>query len=1570
MILKDVLHILDDYIKPFGYKHNDLYKKLFEKAELKEDLNINQTVKNTFSSRALSGKLLKYLCSESGFLDFCALIEKEYLSIVSSYKEIYQDLYILITQDEYLPDDDKQALLASCNPSQATQLARFIAVSILCANYNFSLEKKKSSTVNNSYGLNVKAFVCLGKEYPQEYKLWKAAQAAFLQSHRKGQRFYSLNIIQQLLPRGYISESQFQAKGKLDNGSSDTVMSLCQNTTDNIAIIGDGGIGKTTFFQQLLSVEYLTDTKEPRSYKTGRPVPFFIELNRCPEHICDWYDDSLKKTNFITRYIAQIQENHSSLDSVSAETLINIEKEFQRIPSDGTPHYLLLLDGFNEVKAGQSIRSYLSNEISMLSNYPNIRVITASRETQAAYFASSFQNIHLIGLEIADIINYLRSCQKSDSQIGLIMSCKPLVQCLRIPLYLCMFSAEDASQKYLPSTPGEILYCFFHRNSAFYNIRRRAHDAGANPLNEDQTAFVLDFILPYIGWCLEADDAFSMNEDALRNTIQNSLQCIASLFGCANANPFPDFSYNGHRLMQTLHSLMLNDGQPAFTEIIDCIHGYLGIVYRYQLTEGDFTDRNRFAFGHHQFRDYFSSIWDFQLLSMLQCITPSLFCKQEEDVSFSAFLNQHYWQHHKTEFISQIFMEHRNRPTLSPDSHNWYIPTPDYDEQKVLGTALSFCRELCEQHIDIHYLLQNILSAILEGRKELSGLDLHNLDLKHCNFFNITCSRSGKSRTLSANFDGCTLYEETFKSESHQDDVMEHVYSDRFCFTIDDTGVIKCWDVLSGKLEYSLQTESPSNMLDYSSFGFLQVSPDGKWLAAKMQESTPMGMHIGIQLFSLDAPESAPKILLPPNPHKSLTSFSFTGDSNALLMLCDFHDMYCFSILNTAITYQYHYQELFKHSQLYADSATSAVYVFTAEYNEYEFEDTLLDDWQDDSDDSIENDSYDTAFFSEELNEEEQHDSTSVEDDTKELHIPCMLCILFPEDGRCKTLYSFTGAPKTRPTAKYVPYGSYFLLFNNQTGQIEQYNCSTNTAVSMFEHLTLENCAPPDAIHLHMGHPGECYIMYRNNCYLVDAESRIGDGILMKYSSSGISKLLAVTDQDSELYFKVTAAPANNRFLVRNEMSIYEWDSENDFLLPKYNSAYYGCTALFTDRESDQNILVHQYNGVSVFSGTPPKLQNYYCFEEPDYYISNCLYKESIKSLALTFSRQDHEKVMLLQLTDGMETTCFSTLKKNESVETLCFDDSGNHLLITTQYQCVEYDLVMQTAPCVIAKAETNERIAGGNYNGGIIEVAIVEDSFTKEESCNTRCDCYKKRRRKERLYFERIGYYVIPVLDDSLFPFFIYQHGDLGVEGAHKENGIQTYWVTRGFFLPLTEALASIPPLQYFKIQGNRQIKQDRQITPLKMIYFRHTAALESPQRDKKSGFSFTYLSDDMTQAVFLKDSKILSFQTNLNHCSYEDIESGFRMLLGNYDGHAYWDYAVPLNQNTLLCCFESYRLITINIEDGCSGDEIEYAPGVAICGCSFHDIKADEDVLDTIRTNGHTGLLKEKKVLSNHID
>lgn len=1529
MEISSVLNTIAQYSGDLGLRQADLYLLLFEEDEIDSALDVTQIAKNVFnkgkSKRPLTQRITANIMFEGGDAKLRKRIKMKWLSRVGNHRNIYNKLCEQISADEFLPDNLKEALISCCDPSNDDQLSHFITLCIICGNYNTIQQQSDDPKVGEDY-FNVYEFIEISDSYNEELALWECSKREFLASRSRGGRFASLDIIQTILPKGYIVEPDFPARYRDVDGSINPVMDICKSSIENIAIVGEGGIGKTTFFHQLMREEFLDKNGTGREFRTGCPVTFFIELNRCPEQIKDWYNEALGKTNFITRYIGQLYENHKAIDTVDDKTLDMIEKEFQRTPEDHIPRYLLLLDGFNEVKSGDglSIRTMLSNEISVLNTYPNIRIITTSRETQAAYYAADFKNVQLIGLEDKDIKAYFEQSNISKTLIGLYMSNKQLLKCLRIPLFLCMFTAEKATD-FIPETPGEILYHFFHRDSCFYNIRKHAADTRTNPFDSHQTSFILDFILPYIGWYLEQNDSFSMNDSDFEMLICNSISCISNLCVGAKKMPFKDFDYKTQVLFQTVESLY-KDGCVNVEDIISCIHGYLGILYQYQNITGDFSERNRYSFIHHHFRDYFSSILDVQLLLLLQCINVEKFFQNKGveglPKSYHDFLNTYYWQHHKKEFISQILMEHRNRPLLNQDTGNWYLPETENDEQKVLEHVLDYCREICASGYDIHYLLQNVLSAILQGREELSGINLGGLDFKYCNFFNVTCSKKGDTEILSASFDGSKLYPENFQPEDHQNSVVDFLYHGMQCFTIDMNGQIKCWDVLSGKLEYELSSKDPMGIADFSPTGFMKISPDGKYLATKQQVSSADGIHISIGLYDLSQLEKKCVFLRPLEEHNKLNSFSFTDDSKGLLMVCDSKTIYAFSLDDQTVHGYCTCNELLSETQLYAEHIGATIYGFTAEYNLYDWE--YADDFYDEDE----------------------------EDDDDELPIPCMLVKIPVMDGSLEVLYTYTGMPQSMPTEKFISATESFLLFNYDTMQIEQFFCSNGRKRSLLESLTKENDMPPNAIHVHPEHPDEFYFMYPNNCYLTSiTTSRFS--VLMKYPIAGINRLLTDSDQERELTFKTSVAPAGNRFIVGTDTNVYEWNSEEDTLILKYNIAYYNCADLITDPDKSRFFLVHMFNGISVFSGFPLKLVNAYCFSDREYFIGCSCYEPTRQLMALNFSREDHEKIVLLNMGNGKQSVCFSTIGKNESVCNMCFDNSGEWLLITTQYRCVEYQIISDTLHLILGPSD-NERIANANYTGSYIEIAIVEDWINGSCHVESRCEFYQRKRIKEKIYYQFSWGYILPELTDDLFPYFIPHHGDLGITGAKYENGLQSYWVTQGFFLEKDRL--NIPFPECYKIEKNKRISLSEPPVVIEFIFYKHERAISKYQNDE-NGFSYVYLSDDAKKAIFLKNSCYIFIHDNYRSCTYKEMLQGFEKEIGGYDGNACWEFAIPWENSDIIASYENYQLMRMDAVTGEELQQIEYTPGLAICGCSFSNIIADQELKEELKING--GLL-----------
>lgn len=291
--------------------------------------------------------------------------------------------------------------------------------------------------------------------------------------------------------------------------------------------------------------------------------------------------------------------------------------------------------------------------------------------------------------------------------------------------------------------------------------------------------------------------------------------------------------------------------------------------------------------------------------------------------------------------------------------------------------------------------------------------------------------------------------------------------------------------------------------------------------------------------------------------------------------------------------------------------------------------------------------------------------------------------------------------------------------------------------------------------------------MYPNVCFAAVVDASGYGKILMTYSIEGVEKLLSNSDLSGELEFKTAVAPTLNRFIVGNDSNTYEWDTENDALVRKYNCVYYNCTAFFPNAAKDLAILVHRHNGVSFFRGSPAKLYAQFCFHDPEYLIDLASYDDVHSVLALGFARPDHEKVILLDVTTSRERTIYSSTRPGETIVNMCFHEDGNRLLITTQYECYECDLGSGKL-ATVTKAGPNERLAAGNYRGEEVEVAVVEHSGQEEPSVKPHCTYY--RRSADGAYL-RSWYYLMPELDEKLFRYFLYATGDLGFGGSNDEK-------------------------------------------------------------------------------------------------------------------------------------------------------------------------------------------------------
>lgn len=88
--------------------------------------------------------------------------------------------------------------------------------------------------------------------------------------------------------------------------------------------------------------------------------------------------------------------------------------------------------------------------------------------------------------------------------------------------------------------------------------------------------------LSFIGWSLEHNDCFSVSAKTIDSVICDSIKFVETVCQSLDAVPFKDFGYETSVLLETARTLYLQ-----------------------QSDIGNFAERNRYAFCHHQFRDYF-----------------------------------------------------------------------------------------------------------------------------------------------------------------------------------------------------------------------------------------------------------------------------------------------------------------------------------------------------------------------------------------------------------------------------------------------------------------------------------------------------------------------------------------------------------------------------------------------------------------------------------------------------------------------------------------------------------------------------------------------------------------------------------------------------------------------------------------------------------------------------------------------------------------------------------------------------------------------------------------------------
>lgn len=1373
--------------------------------------------------------------------------------------------------------------------------------------------------------------------------IWKASQQDFFISHRKGNRFAALNIIERLLPKGYIEPEIMDFHFDCSNKELKSIDDICDSTDDNISITGEGGIGKTTFLQKILERTFGAE-ESPKEYNHDCPIPIFIELNRCPKDIGEWYNDQYQKTNFITRHIADSIQSSVAKHRDYNSLLEAIETEFRTNPFDSPKKYLLLLDGFNEVSTGigtngESVRASLSHEISELRKLPNVRIITTSRVTQSAYYANDFTRVHLNGLEENDIRKHLLLCDYSSELIGQIIANKNLMKCLSVPLFLCMFSYKnDYENTQIPETYGEILFDFFHKNGNYYNLRKRSEEAYHNPFKHISyaTELILDYIVPYIGWYFVQNDTFSLSREDFKKCIDSGIEEMQKLISQTTYLPLSDFDYDKDNLQKALHRIYFQSNKQQI--ISSCIHDYLSIIYEFETKSSKDNEQKRCSFVHHHFRDYFSAIWNINIMRLLPYFNT--------EFSLDAIHNSIrgiYWNRTEAETIGQILQEHRNRPIMNNRTKNWELPQPNSEDQQLLSNILDFCREHNGQDSSLwKILLQNIINTYNICRGELSGICFDKLDLRECNFHNMTCSKKGATDTLAATFRLSKLSESSFMPLEHLDLVTECLYVGNRCFTIDHSRLIKVWDVLSGNqiTHFNITDEIESE--DYSTTGFIRVSPNGKQLAVKIQPANPDSNGAYISIYDLEHYlTDAFKIRLPKK-HTFINDFAFTQDSSNLIVVADAKDLY---------VYNYHKENINSSRELYTlslrktvDGLFPHIRICTCnnilEFYLYTYDLDLMD--------------IKTEYYDDEYNEldEEYFDDISNDEDAG---TPCAIYKFTVLTKKVQTIYTYTytSAPNTTPAFTYVPYCDCFIIYDNKDFQLKILDSELEDTTPILQKIMDENNSEmPASMHCATNKSKTVYIMYPLICYQVEINTTRISQVVEKYDSPKIESNSS-DFSSNELTFMSNTAPTNNRFLLWNENhETYEWHIENEEPQYKYNTRLYDTKTLIPDKKRKIFILVHAQNGVTIFSQNTLHTINAYSFVEEDYKIEQAEYSSKNGYLFMLFERGQHNFVKYVNIDTSESEIIYSEQRPSDGSTKLFLSQDGQHLLITTVQYCDEYCLKNNTLHRIY-DAKQNEWLTTAYYVDNTIHIGIAMARNYLKPAFEPRCEIYT---RTNKYKYEFQYGYVIPTLDQSLISDFVHKNHDTGIPCNYKTNFLQSYWITKGFFINPSPDIKAFLKLRKL-IKDNDTIIESGtlQLDTFNMIQVMHNTPIDNRETVNGTQNTYSYLSFDYSEAMFIYDYELITYWKKLKKKPASYITFDYKNTLElAQGGSTTWDYAIPINNNLFICCTDSYRLFPVNSKTGKFEDEILYNPGLAICGCKFKKAIVSKECMELIQENG----------------
>lgn len=654
------------------------------------------------------------------------------------------------------------------------------------------------------------------------HNLWNAGHRWLEESKKAGGRFSALDINAALFPNAakreeenrrrrrfpiYVQSSPQSAKNRKP------LMDALAENTDHIYLIGQGGIGKTTTLVHIMNEAY----GDGKAYEESCQIPLFVSLSSAPDTYGTLYEGG--KSTFIRRAIyKQVREDRTA-KKVSKQEVSKLDEAFTIDPETAVtpivdllsrqtaaPEYLLLLDGLNEVsrnqieEAGRSVIQMILREINwLITECPNVRLIITGRADEAMIHGERLTRLALSGLEKSVIRQYLATCQCSEEKIARVFQNDPLMETLRVPLFLVMYANLRQNEEI--STQGEILRTFLNEHKddlRIYTAQNRLSQVEEDVENAasavqklrvtaEMQCFMLDFLLPEIAWYMEQRDLFALDEESIAEVIEPVLtgREDTDICGRYGKQVFTKYCGSGSAKTHTrktakdILTKLGSDMEEVTESVIDCCIFSLGLLS---------ANGGSYGFVHQHIRDYFAAQKVINQLWLAVC----LYDNGQDDAAYECLgtsLRDRPLRLTLRRFIGEALGEHKNKPRFIGGKWRYMVPD-ELCEESLIKYSLDILRgRPCTRD----YILNNLIHIIHEVRTELSGEDLSSLDFSNCSLNRMRLSRL----ELAASLQNAVVGHRTLFSDVHTDMIRDGSFSPTpgLFITASRDGTIKLWDI-------------------------------------------------------------------------------------------------------------------------------------------------------------------------------------------------------------------------------------------------------------------------------------------------------------------------------------------------------------------------------------------------------------------------------------------------------------------------------------------------------------------------------------------------------------------------------------------------------------------------------------------------------------------------------------------------------------------------------------------------------------------------------------------------------